>query len=335
MVSEMHIAPPGIPGVTTSACTSIGNASIPAWLCAVKQRADMSIRVDTSIEQSFEYHPLDSADTQIYGTTTAISVPVVQPASGSIQSHPSAYLRVTQGPIDTGFVEVSVLDLPTGTDVTLAVDALDALHNTPTLTLDLKLDGGFTRSTRDRENNVDASASHKMDASASDRMDASASDNPTRRHLTRLPTSCDSLPPPLSRPSWSCILQRSITPIYGWERGSVDISAPQSRHPAQASSRSLRFLWILPNRGRRATTRRSRRLASYRQSPAWPASGGRRLESVLSMSDRALGAPLRSNLSLLTMLAVLTSGCLAAYTAPCLDLEPRLFRPQQLSARRL
>jgi hypothetical protein len=30
-----HIAPPGIPGVTTSACTSIGIMSIPSWLCAI------------------------------------------------------------------------------------------------------------------------------------------------------------------------------------------------------------------------------------------------------------------------------------------------------------
>jgi hypothetical protein len=236
-------------------------------------------------------------------------------------------------------------------DVTLAVDALDALRNTPTLALDLKLDANFTRGTRDRENNTDASASHKTDAaasgrmdaspsdgvdtSASDSLDASASDNPTRRHLIRLPTSCDLLPLPLPRPAWSCIFQLSITPIHGRGRGSVNISALRSRHPAQASSRSLRSLWILPNHGCRATTRRSRRLALYRQSSAWPAGCGRRLESVLSMSDKALGAPLRSDLSLLTTLAVLAPGCLAAYTGPCPDSEPCLFRPQQLSARRL
>jgi hypothetical protein len=33
-----HIAPPGIPGVTPSACTNIGIASIPAWLCAIKHK---------------------------------------------------------------------------------------------------------------------------------------------------------------------------------------------------------------------------------------------------------------------------------------------------------
>jgi hypothetical protein len=326
-----HIAPPGIPGVTTSACTSIGNASMPAWLCAARHRADMSIRVDTSIEQSFEYRHLDSADAQIYGTTTTISGPGVEPASGSIQSHPSAYLRVTQGPIDTGFVDESVLDLPTGMDVTLAVD----LRNTPILALDLKLEANVTRGTRDREDDMDTSASHKMDASASDRMEASASDNLTRRHLIRLPTSWDLLPLPLPRPPWSCIFQRSITPIHGRGRGSVDMSAPRRWQAAQASSCSLRSLWILPNRECRATIGRSRRSASYYQSSGWPAGRSRRLESVLSMSDRALGAPSRSDLSLLTTLVVLAPGCLAAYTGPCPDSEPCLFRPQRPSARRL
>jgi hypothetical protein len=306
-----HIAPPGIPGVTASACTSVSLASIPAWLCAVKHRADMSIRVDTSIEQSFEYCRLDSADAQIHGTTTTISGPGVQPASGLIQSHPSAYLRVTQGSNDTGFVDVPVPHMLSGMDVTL-----------------------FTRGTRDRENNTDTSASHKMDAAASDRMDTSASDNLTRRHLTRLPTSCDLLPLPLPQPTWSCIFQLSTTPIHGRGIGSVNISVPEPRHPAQASSRSLRSLWILPTRGCRATTRGSRRLALYHQSSAWPAGRSRRLESVLSMSDEALGAPLRSDLSLLTTSVVVAPGCLAAYTGPCLDSEPCLFRPQQLSARR-
>jgi hypothetical protein len=244
-----------------------------------------------------------------------------------IQSHPSAYLRVTQGSNDTGFVDVPVPHMPSGMDVTL-----------------------FTRGTRDRENNTNTSASHKMDAAASDRMDtsasddvdasasdsldASASDNLTRRHLTRLPTSCDLLPLPLPQPTWSCIFQLSTTPIHGRGIGSVNISVPRPRHPAQASSRSLRSLWILPTRGCRATTRGSRRLALYHQSSAWPAGRSRRLESVLSMSDEALGAPLRSDLSLLTTSVVVAPGCLAAYTGPCLDSEPCLFRPQQLSARR-
>jgi hypothetical protein len=82
--------------------------------------ADMSIRVDTSIEQSFEY--LDNAVAQIYGTTTTISGPGVQPASSLIQSHPSAYLRVTQGSMDTGLVDVQVPHMPSGMDVTLAVE---------------------------------------------------------------------------------------------------------------------------------------------------------------------------------------------------------------------
>jgi hypothetical protein len=84
--------------------------------------ADMRIRVDTSIEQSFEYRHLDNAVAQIYGTTTTISGPGVQPASGSIQSHPSAYLRVTQGYNDTGFVDVPVPHMPSGMDVRLAVE---------------------------------------------------------------------------------------------------------------------------------------------------------------------------------------------------------------------
>jgi hypothetical protein len=186
-----HIAPPGILGVTTSACTSTGFASIPAWLCDIKHKgkdardvineanvitkashlipaskqkwkdmdkldvlekavkrteeaanaaeggerdaavaagemdgesglaaqitgnmADMSVQVDTSIEQTVEYRHLYSADAQIYGTTTII---------------------------------------------------WDPLGNT--LARDLKVDANITRGTRDRENNMDAAASDSVDDS--------------------------------------------------------------------------------------------------------------------------------------------------------------------------
>jgi hypothetical protein len=105
----------------------------------------------------------------------------------------------------------------------------------------------------------------------------------------------------------------------------MDASASDGVHGLQiqqASSFSIRPHRTLPNQGCKATTRHSRRVASYHLSSAWPAGRGRRLESALSMSDKALGAPSRSDLSLLTMSMVLAPGCLAAYTGPCLDLEP-------------
>jgi hypothetical protein len=98
--------------------------------------ADISIRVDTSIEQTVEYRHHDSADAQGYGTTTTISGPGVQPASGPVQTHPGAHLHITQGGTvpthprarlhitqgSINLVDVSVFELPAGTEATLAVE---------------------------------------------------------------------------------------------------------------------------------------------------------------------------------------------------------------------
>jgi hypothetical protein len=96
--------------------------------------ANMSIRVDTSIEQTVEHRHPNSADAQGYGTTTTISGPGVQSASrqvqlppGShlhitegVQARPRARLHITRGPIT--HVDVPAFDIPAGIEATMAVE---------------------------------------------------------------------------------------------------------------------------------------------------------------------------------------------------------------------
>jgi hypothetical protein len=297
-----HIAPPGIPGVTTSACTSIGNASIPSWLRAISltefgklwQDARDTISeanvitkaqhlIPASRQKWKDMNKLDVLDEALKRTEEAADAAEVEErdvavaavemdGESDLAAHINRKMTDMSITVETSIEQTVEYRHPNSADIreygttTVAWDRL-----CDTLALDLKLDAIVTRGIRESEN--------KMDAAASDGVDG------------------------------------------------VRVQ--------QASSCSVRPHWTLPNQGCRATTRHSCRATSDRPSSAWPAGGGRRLESVLSMSDKALGAPFRSDLSLLTMLMVLAPGCLAAYTGPCVDLEPRLLRPQQVIARRL